>query len=380
MNHLSFLKRLRLTSDPRWIFPFLSEVILLTCLLLGLSYRTTAQVTNRDDPALPPAVIDLPTFLLSDGPTLVFQTNFFAVREYLPLQFIPFRLDSPPGPGPVVVRFSVAGGTATEGEDYWIEQKVFEFEASFRGSTDNVVRLILNDADEKESDETLLLDASIDGVTNAPVRIEVLIRDAQSPGQVGFLSSRFSSSEASSRVEVRLYRTQDPTPEGNVTLSVDGDAGLVAAVTESQTVVVHFDAGASQAVLAVPLVNDTLSQGNRELRLGLVSADSGMTLISESSQTVLTVADDESTPELGQLDIRRSVSDDIEGVIVLLPVARGFRCRIEYTDSMTGDNWGVLTDVYGADIETTSFDSFKAGLNRMYRATGPFPSDITLPW
>jgi hypothetical protein len=191
----------------------------------------------------------------------------------------------------------VVGGTATEGVDFWNDQKVFGFDASLGASVDNVLRLILNDSDEKEPDETILLDASIGGVTNEPVRLEVLILDGQSPGQVGFLSSQFSASEVSSHAEIRLFRTQDPRTEGNVTLSVDGDAGLVGALIESGTVAVHFEPGTSKTTLSVRLVNDTLSQGHRELRLKLLSADSGMTLILELVETVLTIAGDESTPE-----------------------------------------------------------------------------------
>ena len=349
-------------------------------LTLGLVFRASAQWTNRDVPSIPPSVLDVvdPVFLTE--PAVVFETNFFSVPEYRPLQFIPFRLESPPVADKVVVRFSVAGGTATEGQDYWMDQKVFEFDASSGAVADSILKLVLNDSDEKEPDETILLDVSIDGVTNEPVRIEVLIRDGQSPGQVGFNSTRFSANEASSGAEIRLFRTQNSRIEGNVTLSVDGDDGLVGAFPESRTVVVHFGADDSQASLIVPWVNDSFPQGNRELRLQLISADTGMTLIPELSTTVLTVADDESTPELGRLDIRRYVSEDREGVILSLQVPRGFRSRIEYTDSMLGENWTPLTDVDGADTEGLSFDSFQSGTHRMYRATGLFPSDVTLPW
>ncbi len=349
-------------------------------LVFGLAFQMKAQVTNRDVPPIPPSDFDLRDPLFVTEPTLIVETNFFSVPEYRPLQFIPFRLESPPVPDKVVVRFSVVGGTATEGKDYWIDQKVFEFDATAGASIDYILRLVLNDSDEKEPDENILLDASIDGVTNELVRIEVLIRDGQSPGQVGFASSRFSANEASGGAGVRLFRTQNSKTEGKVTLSVDGDVGLLGVFPENRTIVVHFGADDSQATFTVPLANDALAQGNRELRFQLVSADSGLTLIPELSTTVLTVADDESTPELGRLDIRRYVSEDKEGVVLSLQVPRGFRSRIEYTDSMIGDNWTPLTDVYGADTEGLSFDSFQSGTQRMYRATGMFPSDVTLPW
>jgi Calx-beta domain len=340
----------------------------------------SGQVMPRDVTPIPPSVLDWRDPLSITESAVVFETNFFSVPEYRPLQFIPFRLESPPVPDKVVVRFSVVGGTATEGQDYWIDRKVFEFAAPSGASIDSILRLVLNDSDEKEPDETILLDASIDGVTNDPVRIEVLIRDGQSPGQVGFVSSRFSANESSGGAAVRLFRTQNSRTEGNVTLTVDGDAGLLGVFPESRTLVVHFGADDTQVSLPVPLVNDALTQGYRDLRFQLLSGDSGLTLIPELSTTVLTVADDESAPELGRLDIRRYVSEDKEGVILSLSVPRGFRSRIEYTDSMLGENWTPLTDVYGADTEGLSFDSFQSGIQRMYRATGLFPSDITLPW
>ncbi len=373
-------KKLFALFDALGPVPTLHPWIPVFVLVFGLAFQMKAQVTNRDVPPIPPSDFDLRDPLFVTEPTLIVETNFFSVPEYRPLQFIPFRLESPPVPGKVVVRFSVAGGTATEGKDYWIDQKVFEFDASAGASIDYILRLVLNDSDEKEPDENILLDASIDGLTNEPVRIEVLIRDGQSPGQVGFVSSRFSANEVSGGAGVRLFRTQNSRTEGNVTLSVDGDVGLLGVFPENRTIVVHFGADDSQAALTVPWVNDALAQGNRELRFQLVSADSGLTLIPELSTTVLTVADDESTPELGRLDIRRYVSEDKEGVVLSLQVPRGFRSRIEYTDSMIGDNWTPLTDVYGADTEGLSFDSFQSGTQRMYRATGLFPSDVTLPW
>jgi hypothetical protein len=105
-----------------------------------------------------------------------------------------------------------------------------------------------------------------------------------------------------------------------------------------------------------------------------------MTTIPELSETALTVADDESPPPLGPLNIERRSSEGREGVQLTLQTPRGYQARIEYTDSGMEGPWTVLTDVLGSGADGFSFDSFQSGVQRMYRAVGPSPLEVTLPW
>jgi len=317
---------------------------------------------------------------LAVQPVLIPDSAVVVVEEYRPLAFVQFRLDPINVTSPTRVRFDVVGGTATEGEDYWIDLKtvVLDPEVSSYGS--GILRIRLQDVDAPEPDETILLDASIEGSPVPPVRIEVRIRDAQAPGAVGFVSTRFSANEAAGVATVRLFRTKDPSPEGSAVLSYEGDSTLANALGASGSVTALFRGGDSQAVVEVPIAADSIAQGYRELRLRLVSASGGMTTIPELSETLLTVADDESAPPLGPLDIARRTSEGREGVQLTLQIPRGYQARIEYTDSGMEGPWTVLTDVLGSGVEGFSFDSFQSGVQRMYRAVGPRPLEVTLPW
>ena len=55
----------------------------------------------------------------------------------------------------------------------------------------------------------------------------------------------------------------------------------------------RFEPGDSRAYLRIPLVNDSLPQGDRDLRVSIVAADTTLPLIGELTEAVLTIADDE---------------------------------------------------------------------------------------
>lgn len=317
---------------------------------------------------------------LAVEPALAFEAESFVVEEYRPLALVGFRVGPISTPSPIRVRFDVVGGTAAEGEDYWIDVKTVVVDPGIGSLGWGFLRIRLQDVDAPEPDETILLDASIEGSAVPPVRIEVRIRDAQAPGAVGFVSTRFSANEAAGVAQVRLFRTKDPSPEGSAVLSYEGDSTLANALGASGSVTALFRGGDSQAVVEVPIAADSIAQGYRELRLRLVSASGGMTTIPELSETLLTVADDESAPPLGPLDIARRTSEGREGVQLTLQIPRGYQARIEYTDSGMEGPWTVLTDVLGSGAEGFAFDSFQSGVQRMYRAVGPSPLEVTLPW
>ncbi len=335
-------------------------------------------LTVQEDPGTTNSLLGA----LSAEPILTFESETVVVEEYRPLAVVGFRVGPIPTGSPIRVRFDVVGGTAAEGEDYWIDVKTVDVNPEFSSLGWGYLRFRLQDVDAAEPEETILLEASIEGSVVPPVRVEIRIRDAKAPGAVGFVSTRFSANEAAGVARVPIFRTKDPSSEGAAVLVYEGDSTLANALGASGSVTALFRAGESQAVVELPIEADSIAQGDRELRLRLVSASGGMTVMPELSETLLTVADDESTPSLGPLDIARRTSEGREGVQLTLRIPRGYQTRIEFTDSGMQGPWSTLTEALSGSTEGFAFvyDSFESGVQRMYRAVGPRPLEVTLPW
>lgn len=290
------------------------------------------------------------------------------------------RVDGGFNPEPVTVRFAVVGGTAREGVDFELPEKELvlpPFEPW------GLVFLNLLDDGEVEPTRNVIVEATAEGVAEGTARFEVVIRDGNTPGKVGFISPRFSVNEAvpGGRAQVALWRTQDVrgTAEVALRLSGDGLTGLVGG--PGPVVVARFEAGDSRAYVDLPLLDDGLPLGDRELRLVIESEGTTLERIPELSEAVLTIADNELERGLEPLTIREWENDGLRGVQVSGRVPRGFQQRLEYSDSGLEGPWQVLTVILGQEGEATAFDSYEASFGmRMYRAIPADPLELTLPW
>jgi hypothetical protein len=96
---------------------------------------------------------------LSAEPILTFESETVVVEEYRPLAVVGFRVGPIPTGSPIRVRFDVVGGTAAEGEDYWIDVKTVDVNPEFSSLGWGYLRFRLQDVDAAEPEETILLEA-----------------------------------------------------------------------------------------------------------------------------------------------------------------------------------------------------------------------------
>jgi hypothetical protein len=234
-----------------------------------------------------------------------------------------------------------------------------------------------------EGPETAVFELSIDGSTNAPVRMEVSLLDDMDPGEVGFVSTRFQVNEGSANgyAQIRLWRTLDTRQAATVTYRLEGAASALAVLGGQTNRTATFEPGQSQIFVQIPLVNNSEAQGTLDVTLILGSGEGGLKLMKGLESTVLTLADDE-TPSSGEpLTISQyDVGGGQRGAMLSTRVSRGYQVRLESSDTGAAGPWRPYWIFEGADTERYAFDSFDASVMRMYRILPPEPLDYTYPW
>jgi len=316
-----------------------------------------------------------------DYPTL----EIFENRAYIPLFFSIKTPDSGPfvGTNDITVRATFVGGTATPGKDIDISQPVRVVPVQGGLNSLNWVELPLLQDEENEGTETAQFDLSIDGSTNAPVRIEVSIVDDLTAGEVGFVSTRFQINEGSTNgyVELRLWRTLNSRNAATVTYRLEGSAAALALLGGQTNRTATFQPGESQVFVRIPLVNNSEAQGTLDVSLTLESSDDGMKLMKGLESTVLTVGDDETLPTPSGFSISETTNENGErGVRLSTQVKRGYQVRLEYSDNGADGPWQFYWLFEGADTDRYAFNTFSASIMRMFRIQPPEPLNLTFPW
>ena len=362
--------------------PFIHCVRRTTFILMVMGYSMAhtplaAQALDGPDPRTGESEEVSGLSLSLDYPRLDIGEN----RAYIPLFFT--VNGSTFLTGDIKVRATFAGGTATPGEDFILGDGLRVVPIQGGLGSMNWVEIPLVQDELAEGDETASFDLTIEGSANAPVRMEVLIKDDMAVGEVGFVSTRFSASEGSSsgHVQVRLWRTLNTRNAATITYKLEGTAEALAALGGESQRTAEFQPGDSQIFVSIPVINDTETQGYREITMTIESSSDGMKLMDNFATTVLTLADDETKPEGAALSIMEgSRGEGQRGVALSTMVPRGYQVLLEFSDSSLVGPWEPYWIFHGSDVEQVTFNQFDASLMRMFRIKPPEPLDITLPW
>ncbi len=312
-----------------------------------------------------------------DYPTLEIAED----RAYIPLFFT--ILGDYQGTNDITVRARFVSGTATPGQDFDTNQPVKVVPAVGGLGSMNWLPLPTILDEINEGTETAVFELSIDGSTNAPVRMEVSLLDDMNPGEVGFLSPRFQINEGSANgyAQIRLWRTLNTRESATVTYRLEGPAAALAVLGGQTNRTAAFEPGQSQIFVQIPLVNNTEAQGTQNITLTLQPIEGGLKIRKGGESTVLTVADDETPGPAEPLTLSEYDNGGGQrGVMLSTQVARGYQVRLESSDAGAAGPWRTYWIFEGADTERYAFDSFDASVMRMYRILPPEPLDYTFPW
>ena len=341
---------------------------------------------ERSTPPSDPAVAELVSnvanglqslFLKLDYPKLEIAED----RAYIPLFFT--ILGDYQGTNDITVRARFVSGTATPGQDFDTNQPVKVVPAVGGLGSMNWLPLPTILDEINEGLETAVFELSIDGSTNAPVRMEVSFLDDLNPGEVGFVSTRFQINEGSTNgyVQIRLWRTLNTRQAATVTYRLEGPASALAVLGGQTNRTATFEPGQSQVFVQIPLVNNTEAQGSQDVTLTLEPIEGGLKLMKGYESSVLTLADDETPSPAEPLTISEYDNGGGQrGVMLKTRVARGYQVRLESSDTGAAGPWRPYWIFEGADTERYAFDSFDASVMRMYRILPPEPLDYTFPW
>lgn len=312
-----------------------------------------------------------------DYPTLEIAED----RAYFPLFFT--ILGDYQGTNDITVRARFVSGTATPGQDFDTNQPVKVVPAVGGLGSMNWLPLPTILDEINEGTETVVFELSIDGSTNAPVRMEVSLLDDMNPGEVGFVSPRFQINEGSANgyAQIRLWRTLNTRESATVTYRLEGPAAALAVLGGQTNRTAAFEPGQSQIFVQIPLVNNTEAQGTQNITLTLQPIEGGLKIRKGGESTVLTVADDETPGPAEPLTLSEYDNGGGQrGVMLSTQVARGYQVRLESSDAGAAGPWRTYWIFEGADTERYAFDSFDASVMRMYRILPPEPLDYTFPW
>ncbi len=192
------------------------------------------------------------------------------------------------------IAYAVTGGTATAGADYQLAAGTLSFAPG--ESTKNIVVDLLDDQ-ILEGDETVQL--TLSNVTGAgaslgnPTAATLTIIDDERPATLQFSASTLSTAENAGSATITITRSGGTSQAASVqyaTADVTAKAGQDYQATSGT---LDFAAGASSLTFAIPILDDTLVEGNETLTINLsAAAGSGVSLGSPASAT-LTIIDDD---------------------------------------------------------------------------------------
>jgi YVTN family beta-propeller protein len=340
-----------------------SNVLVLNYLDDTLTVLSTADLTNQVTLPVGGAPATFGQFIAAElTGSIQFSSANYSVNEPLTGTVnAPIVVTRTGAPGAtIVVHYATSAGTATAGVDYTETSGDLTFGPTTTSLTFNVP--VKSDA-TAEADETVHLTLGpISGLAalGTPSEADLTIKDV-SGGSVQFSSATYSVNEAGpggAATAASIVVTRTGGTAGGVTvdyttrdLAPPQAQGGVDYVVTSGTLT--FNAGVTSLTFTVPILNDTLPEGNEGFLVVLSNPSAGARLGSPSTSTV-TILDDEVVLQFDATAY--SVSED--GGKATITVERsgplGSTVTVQYATSNGSATGGATATTPGADYVITS--------------------------
>jgi hypothetical protein len=196
--------------------------------------------------------------------------------------------------GAVGVSFATSNGTATAGSDYTARSLTVSFA---NGDTANkTVTIPILDDTLVEGNETVNLTLSnpTGGATlGSPATATLTIMDNDAPGTLQFSAATYSVAENGGNATITITRTGGSA--GPVGVTVATSNGTATAGSDYTTVnqIVNFANGdTANKTVSIPILEDTLIEGNETVNLTL-SSPTGGAMLGSPATAVLTITDND---------------------------------------------------------------------------------------
>jgi azurin len=215
---------------------------------------------------------------------------------------------------------TVGGGTATAGADFLTTTGTLTFNAGDASKT--FVVPILNDSvDEPNETVNLVLSNPTGGATlGTPSAALLTITDDDVPGPITFSAASYTLSETAGLALITVRRTGAASGVTVAFTTADGSATAPDDYTAvAQTL--SFGAGETSKLVAVPIVDDLLREGNETIRLILSNPTGGAT-VGPIREAVLTLTDNETGPTVQFSAAAYTVAENVAGGVFNVTITR----------------------------------------------------------
>ena len=202
--------------------------------------------------------------------------------------------------GAVSVSYATANGTATAGQDYTATTGTLNWADGETGAkTFNIP--LLNDA-LVESNETFTITLSNPtgglGLGSPATATVTLTSEDQPavPGVVQLAQAAYQVSEANGTLVVSVTRTGGSAGAASVSYTTGNGTAIAGQDYQPTSGILNWaDGDSSPKTFSIPLINDSLAEGNETLSVTLSNPTGGLTLGNPSSATI-TLTSDDATP------------------------------------------------------------------------------------
>jgi hypothetical protein len=239
--------------------------------------------------------------------------------------------------GPVSVTWSAASNTATLGADFTAPGGSLTFGPGQTSRTFTVT--IANDVAQEgnESAHLTLTNPMGGAVLGARSRSILTITDNDVPASgFKFSAATYSRTESGSAA-ITIQRTSSASAQAVTVATSNNGTAAVGADYTAVTQTVSFAAGQASKTVSVPILADTLVEGNESVNLTLSNPTNGGTLGAQRT-AVLTITDDDTTATLQFQSGVYTVSEAGPGALV--------------TVTRTGGTGGAVTVSYATSANT----------------------------
>jgi uncharacterized protein YjiK len=253
--------------------------------------------------------------------------------------------------GAVSATVSLTNGTAIAPGDFNNSAIAVNF-ADGDSATKTVTVPIVNDT-LVEGNETvnLSLGSPTNGATigsQSSAVLTIVDNDvAPTPGILSFSAPTFSLNEDGTAVAaVQVTRTSGSTGAVSATVSLTNGTAIAPGDFNNSAIAVNFaDGDAATKTVTIPIVNDTLVEGNETVNLSLGSPTNGATIGSQGS-AVLTIVDNDVAPSPAALYVSTSGNGTVGGV--------PFADEDILAFNQSTNTWSTYFD--GSDVGLSSFN------------------------
>jgi hypothetical protein len=260
--------------------------------------------------------------------------------------------------GAISVDYNSSDGTATAGEDY----PAFSGTLNFRdgGASDKTIAMPTFVDAVQEGDETfyVTLSNATGGATicDPGTAVVTIVDDwIPNPGILQFSSATYSVDENGGYVTLTVSRLDGSDGAISVDyISSDGSATAGEDYTAGSGTLNFHDGDANDKTFAVPILDDTIVEGNESFSLTLSNATDGATIGDPDTAEVIIVDDDTPPVEPGTLQFSEATySVDENGGYVTITVTRqdGDEGAIS-VDYATSDDTAIAGSDYIAKADT----------------------------